>query len=131
MDDIPDTVEVECERCGKSHEFYRSIRCIPTHHSIHARERAVVWQHPVTGEVTYPPQNDVPMPARYAKQGFQRRELNSLKEVEAFEREQGVRSEKAWFDSGSGRSFDSQDPFGLPKEVQQMLDDGTISIKIT
>ena len=45
------------------------------------------------------------MPKRYRQQGFQHRELKTLREVERFEREAGVQSEAAWFNRGSGRSF--------------------------
>ena len=71
----------------------------------HPNERAVVWQNPATGEVRYPGRNDVPIPQRYASQGFVRREMPTLRDVHAFESERGVRNEKAWFDNGSGRDF--------------------------
>ena len=74
--------------------------------SVDLKERAVVWENPQTGEVRYPPKNDVPIPERYSKVGFQRRELNSLKEIQRFEKEKGVKSEIAWYDKGTGRSFD-------------------------
>jgi len=73
--------------------------------AVHPSERAVVWENPGTGQVRYPGRNDAPMPARYAAQGFERRELTSLHAVEQFEREKGVRNDKAWHDDGSGRSF--------------------------
>jgi hypothetical protein len=46
------------------------------------------------------------MPDRYRQQGFQRKELSSLREIERFEKSHGVGSEVAWFDRGSGRGFD-------------------------
>lgn len=72
-------------------------------------ERAVVWQHPVTGHIEYPMRNDVPMPERYRKWGYQRVEATTLRELHAIERQSGTRNERAWFDKGSGRSFDGAD----------------------
>lgn len=77
-----------------------------SHAAVNEKERAVVWEHPLTGEVKYPGRNDVPMPTRYQQQGYQRRELSSLREVERFEKSHGVSSEVAWYDRGSGRGFD-------------------------
>lgn len=77
--------------------------------AVHARERAVVWRHPGTGEVRYPGRNDVQMPARYRRQGFERHEMPSLRALESFERTANVRSEKAWFDPGTGRGFDDKE----------------------
>jgi hypothetical protein len=68
----------------------------------------VVWENPNTGEVKYPGRNDIQIPDRYSKQGFVRRELTSLREVERFEKDHNVRSEIAWFDKGSGRGFDDK-----------------------
>lgn len=73
--------------------------------SMHSSEVATVWEHPGTKQVRYPDRNDRPMPTRYRQQGFERRELKTLREVERFERERGVQSEAAWFNRGSGRSF--------------------------
>ena len=58
--------------------------------------------NPQTGAVAYPPRNDSPMPERYRRQGYERREFEHLREVEAFEKEKGVINEKAWFNSGNG-----------------------------
>jgi hypothetical protein len=46
------------------------------------------------------------MPSRYQQQGYARKELTSLREVERFEKSHGVSSEVAWYDRGSGRGFD-------------------------
>lgn len=61
----------------------------------------LVFVNQKTGEVRYPGRHDAVPPAGYARQ-----HLRSLREVERFEREHGVRSEMAWFDPGSGRGFD-------------------------
>lgn len=76
--------------------------------SVHKSERAVVWYNPQTGEHRTPGRNDVPMPERYRAQGYERRELTSLSELHAYEKEAGVMSEKAWYDSGSGNFPDQQ-----------------------
>ena len=53
------------------------------------------------GKVRYPGRTDAPCPA-----GYEPVRLRSLRAVENFEREHGVRSEMAWFDKGSGRGHD-------------------------
>ncbi len=70
-------------------------------------DTAIVWQHPGTGEVRYPGRADRPMPERYAQQGFVPRELRTDQAYRKFEKERGVLSERAWFDRGSGKSFDN------------------------
>jgi len=72
-----------------------------------------VWENPSTGEVRYPGRNDQPIPDRYAREGFTRRELTSLRDIQRFEKEHNVKSEVAWFDRGSGRGFD--DEYRKPK----------------
>jgi hypothetical protein len=68
-------------------------------------ERCVVWQNAQTGEVRYPGRNDVPIPERYAKQGFERREMPTLASLRRFENERGVVNEAAHWDRGSGRGI--------------------------
>ena len=99
-----------CQGCGKALEVgewpfcpHGETRSSGT--AAHPSERAVVWEHPGTGQIRYPGRNDVPIPERYAKEGFVRREMPTLRDIHAFERERGVKNEKAWFDNGSGRSF--------------------------
>ena len=74
-------------------------------------ETTVVWKNPRTGKIEYPGRNDIPVPARLAAMGFERHELRSLKAVENFEQANGVRNERAWFDRGSGHSFDRDGAF--------------------
>lgn len=71
--------------------------------SVHEKERTVVFEHPLTGEVRYPGRNDRPMPALYAQQGFERREFTSLRELDSFSKRKGMINEAAHFDRGSGR----------------------------
>lgn len=73
-------------------------------------ERCVVWKHPITGEVRYPGRNDVPMPQRYQRAGYQRHELTSLRALQQFERERGVVNEAVHYDRGSGHGFNDGDP---------------------
>jgi len=67
-----------------------------------AEETTVVYEHPVTGEVRYPARNDQPMPERYRQQGFEQRELRSLREVDRFSKEHGMINERAHYNSGNG-----------------------------
>jgi uncharacterized protein YijF (DUF1287 family) len=62
---------------------------------------AVVVFRDAQGKIRYPGRNDLPTPA-----GCERVVMRSLREVEAFEKKEKVHSEMAWFDKGSGRSFD-------------------------
>ena len=69
---------------------------------VHARERAVVFHNPATGEYRYPGRNDVPMGPRLEKLGYERKELGSLAALQRHERETGARPEIAHYDTGSG-----------------------------
>lgn len=62
---------------------------------------AVVVFRDREGKIRYPGRNDVPTPA-----DCERVVMRSLREVESFEKQHGVRSEMAWYDKGSGRGFD-------------------------
>lgn len=102
-----------------------------TPHSVHPKERAVVFRNPVTGAVVYPPTNDTPIPQRYKDQGYERHELPSLRSIDSFCSEHGVTSEIAHFDRGTGRGFDDYDPTA-PKftpEQRQLIREGKISIR--
>lgn len=61
----------------------------------------VIFINEQTGEPRYPGRNDAVCPP-----GYRREHLRSLRAVEKFEKEQGVRSEMAWYDKGSGRGHD-------------------------
>ncbi len=71
-------------------------------------EMTVVYEHPVTGRVMYPPRNDQPMPERYAQRGFVRKEMRTLREVEKFSEQRGLVNERVHYDKGSGRSYDTE-----------------------
>jgi hypothetical protein len=113
---------VSCLECPAEMEILWSFSG-PRVTSVNPTERIVVYENPATGEVKYPPRNDQPIPAQYAKQGFQKRELSTLAEVHKFEKEKGVRSERAWFDKGSGRDFDSAWRPGklTPKDLERVM----------
>jgi hypothetical protein len=64
------------------------------------RDAIVVYRKP-DGSISYPGRNDAPTPA-----GCERITMRSLRQVESFERQHGVRSEIAWYDKGSGRGHD-------------------------
>jgi hypothetical protein len=72
----------------------------------HEKERTVVYEHPVTGEVAYPGRNDVQMPSRYRDRGFLKKDFNSIYDLQRFEKTHHVLNEAVWFDKGSGRDFD-------------------------
>lgn len=91
--------------CGSCRAPARGAFPRPRPAVVDQRERAVVWEHPGTGAIRYPGRNDVAMPERYAREGFERREFQSLRELQAFETRSGTRNEAVWFDRGSGREF--------------------------
>ena len=66
-------------------------------------DAVVVYENPKTGKISYPGRNDVPMPSRLAEQGYERKEMRSLRQVEAFEKEHKVINEAMHYDRGSGR----------------------------
>jgi hypothetical protein len=82
------------------------------HHTVHANERVVVFENPATGEIRYPGRNDIPVPKRYADQGFVRKELPSLRSVEKFERQHGVRNDLMHYNPGN--SADQEKPTPPP-----------------
>lgn len=124
---------VSCDECGEvlipgDWPWCPHGRTLRTHHSIHVRERTVVFRHPETGHVVYPGRNDVPIPTRYVDQGYQRHELGSLRTLQKFEKENNVSSEVANYDQNSGNAIDNPDAPGLPKETIDLLKSGKISI---
>lgn len=72
---------------GRAGAYWRSNA------AVHTSERPVVFEHPGTGDVKYPGRSDTPMPARYAAQGYVRRELSSLAESDRFCKQHGVVNE--------------------------------------
>lgn len=74
--------------------------------AVHSKERTALLYSPKERKWQYPATNDQPVPDRLRKRGYERVEFSSLRSIEQHEKRTGTRSEKAWFDSGSGRGFD-------------------------
>lgn len=68
-------------------------------------EAAVVYHHPGTDKIRWPGRADVPIPERYRRQGYERREFRSLRELDQFSKARGVIHEKSHFNS-NGRGMD-------------------------
>jgi len=121
---IPD--RTPCKECGEylnvgdwpwcPHESTR-----PSHHSVHASERSVVWEHPGTGEIRYPGRNDAPIPDRYVKEGFVRKEFESLRSLETFERSHSVRNDKAHYNPGNSYDQEERSPKRMTERQKRDL----------
>ena len=72
--------------------------------AIHVKERSVIYRNPRTGETRTPARSDQPMPEVYARQGYERVELDTPQAIRTHERETGSIHEATWYDSGSGRA---------------------------
>ena len=68
------------------------------HPTWHPSSAITVYENPQTGDVVYPGRNDVPMPMRYIEQGYDKREMRSLREVTRFEKAHGVVNESVNWD---------------------------------
>lgn len=91
----------KCPRCKSKreityahHPWKRGVTA-----SVNAKERAVVWANAKTGSIAYPPLNDAPMPERYSKNGYERVEMTSLRQLDTFCKQRGLTNEKASYDS--------------------------------
>lgn len=95
--EVPD--EFPCPKCGaKMDRAWYLPRRERTEWDM--RDAVVVFKKS-DGSISYPGRNDSPTP-----QGCERVVMRSLRAVEKFEREHGVKNEAVWFDKGSGRGFD-------------------------
>lgn len=125
---MPAIHDIECEKCGKvdTNHFFRSGKSLKKdmpkccgipmvilwskagsiHGPCHPSETIAIWENPRTGETRYPARNDIPIPSRYAAQGFIRREVRNLRDVQKLEKEKNIVSEIAHFDRGSGRGME-------------------------
>ena len=109
-----DQLPMTCGECGRDYRIGEWPFCGGTGvhgyprgrqgGAVHPKERAVVYRHNGTGKVIYPPRNDEPMHPMYANAGYERHELPSLRDVEKLEKQDGVRSDIAWFDNGTGNA---------------------------
>lgn len=70
--------------------------------SIHKSERATIYVNPRTGERRIPAEANVAMPAVYARQGFERLELDTAQKRNDFERKTGLVHERSNFDVNTG-----------------------------
>jgi hypothetical protein len=112
--------DVQCSKCGTIIEnYFKSPWPSPLLHddggeldilwrattfrdaSAHPLDRTVVWRNPATGQISYPGRNDEAMPDRYTKLGFERVEFEHARDLEKFEKSQGVINEKLWYNSGN------------------------------
>ena len=85
--------------------------------AVHVRERSVVYENPLTGQVRYPGRADVPMPARYAAQGYVRREFETVHALSQFEKRHNVASEALHCNRGNTLDApiqDSPNPHEMP-----------------
>lgn len=62
---------------------------------LHTSEKPVLYIHPVTGQIEFPMRNDRPIPDRYSRQGFERKEFNSYQEHKKFCKDNGLVNQKA------------------------------------
>lgn len=51
----------------------------------HAKERTVIYRNPLTGAISVPGRADEPMHPKLARDGYERVELNTYREVQALE----------------------------------------------
>lgn len=127
---MPKMLDLECRNCGAEVDDLFFLK-VPNH-IIHLecggemdlvyrlRSRSAQWSdrdavvvfQDKEGHYRFPGRNDVETP-----KGYQRVELKSLREVEKFEKSANVRSEIAWYDRGSGNSFDKDAP--QPKKMTE------------
>jgi len=74
--------------------------------AISEKQATVVYEHPVTKHVIWPGKNNVPMPERYQKEGYERKAMRSLREIDRFSKEHNVVHEQSHYNSGN--AYDSE-----------------------
>ena len=92
--------------CDAEMEILWSVPSRP-YIGIHPSERAIVWYNPATGKHATPGRADVPMPARYRKWGYERREFTTLRELDSFCKQNNLVNQRGSYDN-SGRSYDDE-----------------------
>lgn len=105
--DVP--VSAEGKSCSKCHKGSLEILWVASSTrdaSVHSKERTALYYSAKEGKFSYPGRNDQPVPDRLRKRGYERVELSSLRALEQHGKQTGAISEKAWFDSGSGRGME-------------------------
>jgi DNA-directed RNA polymerase subunit RPC12/RpoP len=108
VEDLP--LQKKSHRCPKCKKgtlqiIFRSLLARNAS-ALDSHSMTVVYEDPRTGKVAYPGRNDVPMPARYQQQGYVRKELRSLRELDRFSERHGLVNEAAHYNSGNG--YDSE-----------------------
>lgn len=113
-----------CGQCGARNKGDNRfcVQCsrdsIERHAQVHASERAIVYRHPVTGEIRRPPRADTPMSDNYREQGFEREEIMSMIR---HERETGSVHEATNFAPGNEPSPEREVIPQCPKDVKEAL----------
>ena len=74
---------------------------------IHPKDRSVIWFNPQNGRRATPGRNDVPMPSRYAKAGYVRREFETLRDLDKFCKSNKLVNEASHYNS-NGKSYDDE-----------------------
>lgn len=95
-----------CPQCRKGHMEILWSTHYQRDAAVHTSERTALFYSAKEKKFSYPGRNDQPVPGRLKKRGYERVEFPSLRAIEQHERQTNTRSERAWFDKGSGRSFD-------------------------
>ena len=101
----------ECATC--------KVPFVEKHANVHPSERAAVWFNPHTGKHKTPPRNDIPLPEKYAQQGYERREINHMG---SYERETGVIHEASNFHPGNAEVETLKTP-SMPKAPPALIDE--------
>src|SRR5262245_58364600 len=69
--------------------------------AIHSAERVVIYENPRTGEIRIPGRADRPVPAKYAQEGYERRELHTFADIRRVEEAKGLIHEQSNYDTNS------------------------------
>lgn len=116
----------ECFQCG-ARRFERNAQ-------VHSSEKAVVYLNPSTGERRVPARADQPIPEVYARQGFERVEINSMIE---YEKRTGTVHEASNYRSGNepvepelnAPRLDPSARTDLVNEMRSMLASGPVTMR--
>lgn len=90
-----------CPSC----QYPLEITYLPRHilnAACHPSETCVVYYSPKENKIQYPGRNDIPIPDRLQRRGYQRLEMRSIHDIQRFEKQHHVINERVWYDRGSG-----------------------------
>lgn len=105
-----------CQHCGTLCEQHWWKRSVKRDTVWHKDEWAVVFRK-ADGTFRYPGRNDLPTP-----EGCERVTIRTDAEMAKHEQEAGVRSERRWFDRGSGNGHDGDETMApLPRPTDPEL----------